>query len=62
MHKPTTEVIEDMRITKNSPGGRHIFTGGTSVFQPPFTISFFEPGNYRVSVSEGQVRVDKITE
>lgn len=62
MHKPTTKVIEDMRITKSCPGGRHIFTGGESVFQPPFTISFFEPGNYRVSVSEGQVRVDKITE
>ena len=57
MRKQKTEVIEDMVVTKNCPGGRKIFTGGESVMEFPFTISFMCEGNYKVSIREGQVWV-----
>lgn len=57
MRKQKTEVIEDMVVTKNCPGGRKIFTGGESVMEFPFTISFMCEGDYKVSIREGQVWV-----
>ena len=57
MHKQKTEVIEDMVITKSSPGGRKIYTGGESVLQFPFTISFMCEGDYKVSIRNRQVIV-----
>ena len=61
MRKQKTEVIEDMVVTKNCPGGRKIFTGGESILEFPFTISFMCEGDYKVSIREGQiwVREDK---
>lgn len=57
MRKQKTEVIEDMVVTKNCPGGRKIFTGRESVMEFPFTISFMCEGDYKVSIREGQVWV-----
>lgn len=57
MRKQKTEVIEDMVVTKNCPGGRKIFTGGESIMEFPFTISFMCEGDYKVSIREGQVWV-----
>lgn len=57
MRKQKTEVIEDMVITKTCSGGRKIFTGGESVLQYPFTISFMCEGDYKVSIRDGQVWV-----
>lgn len=57
MRKQKTEVIEDMVVTKNCLGGRKIFTGGESVMEFPFTISFMCEGDYKVSIREGQVWV-----
>lgn len=59
MYKQKNEVIEDMVVTQNCPGGRKIFTGGESVLNFPFTISFMCEGNYKVSIRNGEVRVER---
>jgi len=59
MYKQRTEVIEDMTVTETCPGGRKIYTGGKSVLQPPFTISFMCKGDYKVSIRDGEVVVTK---
>lgn len=59
-YRQKQEVKEDMVVSKSSPGGRHIFTGGESVLQLPFTISFKDTGDYTVHIDHGQVSVNKI--
>lgn len=59
MYKQKNEVIEDMVITKNCPSRRKIFTGGESVLQFPFTISFMCEGNYKISIRNGEVFVGR---
>ncbi len=51
---------EDMIVSKSSPGGKIIFTGGESVFQRPFTISFMDEGEYKVRISNSEVFVNKV--
>lgn len=60
MYRTEKVIKEDMVITKNSPGGRKIFTGGESQLELPFTVSFMEKGDYRVSITDGQVSINKI--
>lgn len=51
-----------MVIHKNQPSAKHLFTGGKSVLELPFTISFMEPGTYEVCIKESRVVVTKKTE
>lgn len=60
MYKTEKIVKEDMIVSKSSPGGKRIFTGGESVLQLPFTVSFMDEGEYKVRVSNSQVVVEKI--
>lgn len=59
MYKTEKIVKEDMIVTKNSPGCKHIFTGGKSILELPFTISFMDKGEYEVFITDGQVNVTK---
>lgn len=38
MYKTEKIVKEDMVVSKNCPGGKHIFTGGKSVLELPFHL------------------------
>lgn len=58
--KQQTVVVEDMVVSKSCPGGRHIFTGGKSVLELPFTVSFMCEGDFTVHVDHRQVVVRKI--
>lgn len=60
MYKTEKIVKEDMIVSKNCPGGKRIFTGGESILQLPFTISFMDKGEYKVRVSNSEVVVEKI--
>ena len=60
MYKTEKTVKEDMIVSKSSPGGKRIFTGGKSVLQLPFTVSFMDEGEYKVRVSNSQVVVEKV--
>ena len=60
MYKTEKIVKEDMIISKSCPGDKKIFTGGESMLQLPFTISFMDKGEYKVRVSNSQVVVEKI--
>lgn len=60
MYKTEKIVKEDMIISKSCPGGKKIFTGGESILQLPFTISFMDKGKYKVRISNSQVVVEKI--
>lgn len=60
MYKTERVVKEDMVVSKSSPGGKRIFTGGESVLQLPFTVSFMDKGEYKVRISDGQAVVEKI--
>lgn len=59
-YRTKREVTEDMKVSKSCPGGRHIFTGGASVLELPFTVSFMDKGDYAVHIDDGQVIVKKI--
>ena len=60
MYKTEKIVKEDMIVSKSSPGGKLIFTGGESVLQLPFTVSFMDKGEYKVRVSDSCIVVEKI--
>lgn len=60
MYEIKKTVKEDMIVSKTSPIGKKIFTGGESVLQLPFTVSFMDEGEYKVHVSNSQVVVKKI--
>ncbi len=61
MYKTEKIVKEDMVVSKSCPGGKHIFTGGKSVLELPFTISFMDKGEYKISISDAQVNVSKLS-
>ena len=60
MYKTEKIVMEDMVISKNCPGKTKIFTGGKSILEFPFTVSFIDEGEYRVQISGSRVVVNKI--
>lgn len=60
MYRTDKIVKEDMIVSKSSPGGRIIFTGGESVLQWPFTISFMDEGEYKVRIRNSEVFVNKV--
>lgn len=60
MYKTEKIVKEDMVVSKNCPSGTKIFTGGKSILEFPFTVSFMNEGEYRVKISESRVVVKKI--
>lgn len=60
MYKTEKIVKEDMIVSKSCPGGKRIFTGGESILQLPFTISFMDEGEYKVLVCNSRVVVEKI--
>lgn len=60
MRKQQEIVVEDMVISESCPSARRIFTGGKSVLELPFTISFNAKGNYNVRISEDRVMVEKV--
>lgn len=61
MYKTEKIVQEDMVVSKSCPGGKHIFTGGKSVLELPFTISFMDKGEYKILISDTQVNVSKLS-
>ena len=60
MYKTEKKVIEDMIVSESCPGGKHIFTGGESKLELPYTISFKSEGEYKVCINSGRVTVEKI--
>ena len=60
MYKTEKVVKEDMIVSNSNPGGKLIFTGGKSVLQLPFTISFMDKGEYKVHIGDSQIIVEKI--
>ena len=60
MYKTDKIVKEDMVVSKNCPGGTKIFTGGKSILEFPFTVSFMDEGEYRIQISGARVVIEKI--